>query len=169
MRIFACRPYFLAQRKKGLLRKPKHVFAFSLDKQSTRKTCNLCEQKGVFASQVQSVQSRKMRLLHMQEWGKSKVNKQSPIIIAHRHNHHLITMSHHPLNVHPPTPPSTSANLMRGPMIPETTVTCSRELGARLSLSSTATGGRFRPRTLAVAGPRQLQRTDGAQTPCRLA
>ena len=33
---------------------------------------------------------------------------QSPITISHGHHHHPITISHHRLNVHPPTPPSTS-------------------------------------------------------------
>ena len=73
MSPFAYRPYFLAQHTKGLLRTQKGVFAFSLKKQTTRKTCNLRTQKGVFASRVHSVQPRKRRLLQTQEWGKGSI------------------------------------------------------------------------------------------------
>ena len=53
MHQFAYLPYFRYRRKKGLLRTQKGVFACSLKKQLTRKTCNLRTRKGVFASQVQ--------------------------------------------------------------------------------------------------------------------
>ena len=88
------------------------MFLRSRSKDSGRAKRPICARKRVcFASQVQSVQSRKRRLLHTQAWGKAKVNTESPITITCRHHHHLITMSHHRLNVPPPTRPSTSPGL----------------------------------------------------------
>ena len=158
----------------------KGCYAFSLQKLSTCRTCNLRTQKGVFASPVQSVQSRNRRLLHTQEWGKTKENKESPTPSPSNHhlsstpppsNHHLSPptqcRSTNP-SVHFTGPPIRVTN---GPPVSETTATRSRESGARLALSSecSAARGCLRPRTSAAAGPGQLQRTEGAQTPCRLA